>query len=245
MRYLPVLCIKILAWKITACQFKESEMKQSMSQITPADAGEPKATSHRIFAAYYERQSRSGSERSFMEPLRKEIIGQAHGLVLEVGAGTGLNFPFYNPEQVVRVEAVDPDSAMLRYARERVKTTRVPITLTQAPAEALPYADETFDSAVATLVFCSVTDPLRGLNEIHRVLKPGGTLLLMEHVRAQGAIARLLQNMITPVNKRVAGNCHWNRDTERTVVAAGFEIQERRDLGGLLLPKIMLRAGKA
>jgi ubiquinone/menaquinone biosynthesis C-methylase UbiE len=216
-----------------------------MSQIKPADAGEPKATSHRIFAAYYERQSRSGSERGFMEPLRKEIIGQAHGLALEVGAGTGLNFPFYNPEQVERVEAVDPDSAMLRYARERMRTARVPIMLTQAPAEVLPYADQTFDSAVATLVFCSVTDPLRGLSEIQRVLRPGGTLLLMEHVRAQGAIARLLQNMITPVNKRVAGNCHWNRDTERTVVAAGFQIQERRDLGGLLLPKIMLRAGKA
>ncbi len=188
-----------------ACQFRESEMKQSMSQITPADAGQPKTTSHRIFAAVYERQSRSGSERSFMEPLRKEIIRQAYGLVLEVGAGTGLNFAFYNPEQVERVEAVDPDSAMLRYAGERVKTARVPITVTQAPVEALPFADETFDCAVATLVFCSVTDPLHGLSEIQRVLKPGGTLLMIEHVRAQGAIARLLQNMITPGMDRVGG----------------------------------------
>ncbi len=216
-----------------------------MSQITPADAGQPKTTSHRIFAAMYERQSRREPKRSFMEPLRKEIIGQAHGLVLEVGAGTGLNFAFYNPEQVERVEAVDPDSAMLGYARERVKTARVPITLTQAPVEALPFADETFDSAVATLVFCSVTDPLRGLSEIQRVLKHGGTLLLIEHVRAQGAIAGRLQDMITPVTKRVAGNCHWNRDTERTVVAAGFQIQEKRDLGGGLHPRITLRAGKA
>ncbi len=207
-----------------------------MSQITPADATKPKITSHRIFATLYERMSRSGSERSFMEPLRKEIIGQARGLVLEIGAGNGLNFAFYDPDQVERVEAVEPDPAMLRYARERVKTARVPINLTQAPAEALPFADETFDSAVATLVFCSVTDPVRGLSEIRRVLKPGGTLLLVEHVRAKGAIAARLQDIVTPMTRLLAGNCHWNRDTERSVATTGFQIQDRRDLGGLLHP---------
>ena len=207
-----------------------------MSQITPADATKPKITSHRIFATLYERMSRSGSERSFMEPLRKEIIGQARGLVLEIGAGNGLNFAFYDPDQVERVEAVEPDPAMLRYARERVKTARVPITLTQAPVEALPFADETFDSAVATLVFCSVTDPVRGLSEIRRVLKPGGTLLLVEHVRAKGAIAARLQDVVTPMTRLLAGNCHWNRDTERSVATTGFQIQDRRDLGGILHP---------
>jgi len=182
-----------------------------------------------------------------MEPLRKEIIGQANGVVLEIGAGNGLNFAFYNPEQVERVEAVEPDSAMLRYARERLNTARVPITLTQAPVEALPFADETFDSAVATLVFCSVTDPIRGLSEIRRVLKPGCILLLIEHVRANGAFARQLQNIITPVTKRVAGNCHWNRDTARSVINADFEIEDRRDLSAImqpaaLQPMIVLRA---
>src|SRR5947208_249617 len=183
-----------------------------MSQITPAETNKSAATTnHSIFAAMYERLSRSGREHNFMEPLRKEMIAQAQGIVLEVGAGTGLNFTLYNPEQVERVEAVEPDSAMLRYARERLKTARIPITLTQAPVETLPFADETFDSAVATLVFCSVTDPMRGLNEVRRVLKPGGILLLIEHVRAQGAFAQQLQNIITPVTKRVAGNCHWNQ----------------------------------
>ncbi len=173
-----------------------------MGQKTPAETKEqPATTNHSKFAAMYERFSRSGPEKSFMWPLRKEIIAQARGIVLEVGAGTGLNFALYDPEHVERVEAVEPDTAMLRYARERMKTARVPITLTQAPVEALPFADETFDSAVATIVFCSVTDPLRGFSEIRRVLKPGGSLFLVEHVRAQGTFARRLQDIITPVTK--------------------------------------------
>ena len=220
-----------------------------MSQVTPPDAWKPKTTSHRFFAAFYERLSRGGSEHSFMEPLRKEIIGQTQGIVLEIGAGNGLNFAFYDPGQVQRLEAIEPDSAMLRYARERVKTARVPITLTQAPVEDLPFADETFDSAVATLVFCSVTNPAHGLSEIRRVLKPGGTLLV-EHVRAQGAIASRVQDIITPLTKLMAGNCHWNRNTERTVADAGFAIQDRRDLRGVLQPRvlqpmIMLRASRS
>ena len=203
---------------------------------------QPGTTSHRMFAAYYERLSRGRQENQFMDPLRKEVAAQAHGLVLEIGAGNGLNFAYYDPEKVERVEAIEPDSAMLRYAHERVKTARVPINLTQAPVENLPFADENFDSAVCTLVFCSVTDPLRGLHEIRRVLKPGGMLLMVEHVRAHGRIAATLQNMITPFNKFIAGNCHWNRDTERTVNEAGFEVIERRDLGGVVVPMVLLKA---
>ena len=106
----------------------------------------------------------------------------------------------------------------------------------------LPFTDETFDSAVCTLVFCSVTDPLRGLHEICRVLKPGGTLLMVEHVRAHGRVAAALQDMLTPFARFFAGNCHWNRDTERTVNEAGFEVIERRDLGGVMVPMVMLKA---
>src|SRR6059058_2243613 len=146
-----------------------------MSQTKPGNDQKRGATAHRLFAAYYERVSRSRAERNFMEPLRKEIAGQASGVVLEIGAGNGLNFAFYEPGQVEQVEAIEPDTAMLRYARERVASARVPITLTSAPVEALPFADETFDSALATLVFCSVTNPKRGLEEIKRVLKSGGT----------------------------------------------------------------------
>jgi ubiquinone/menaquinone biosynthesis C-methylase UbiE len=214
----------------------------SVSKIKPTIDNKAHTTNHLVFARVYELLSRGAAESSFMEPLRRETAGQAYGVVLEVGAGTGLNFSFYNPEKVERLEAIEPDTAMLRYARQRMATAGVPITLTQAAVEELPFDDSTFDCVVATLVFCSVTDPERGLREIRRVLKPGGTLYMVEHVRSQGSIASRVQDMITPITRLVSGNCHWNRDTARTVAAAGFQIEQKRDLSGILIPQIVLKA---
>jgi ubiquinone/menaquinone biosynthesis C-methylase UbiE len=163
---------------------------------------------------------------------------------LEIGAGNGLNFALYNPDAVERVEAIEPSSAMLRYSRTRAAAARVPVNLTQASVENLPFADESFDSAVVTLVFCSVGDPLRGLGEVRRVLKPGGALLMVEHVRAHGAIVATIQNIITPMTRLMLDNCHWNRDTERTVKQAGFKIEQRRDIVWFVLPFVVLRATK-
>src|SRR5207245_10701961 len=106
--------------------------------------------------------------------LPQELVGQARGFVVEVVTGGGQNFPFYDPARVVRVEAVEPDEAMLVAARRALSAALVPITLTRAPVESLPFPDGQFDSAVATLVFCSVQDPERGLREICRVLSRGG-----------------------------------------------------------------------
>src|SRR5947209_2747993 len=103
-----------------------------MNQPSPTQIKQPGTTNHRFFARTYERLSRSKSEQKFMNPLREEAVGQMRGVVLEVGAGTGLNFAFYEPERVERVEAVEPDTAMLEYAREQVKAARVPISLIQA-----------------------------------------------------------------------------------------------------------------
>lgn len=202
------------------------------------------AALRRFFATYYERTSRGASEKLYMEPLRKEIVGQAKGLVLEVGAGNGLDFACYKPENVERVEATEPDSTMLGYARTRAKTAPVPVNLTQAPVEQLPFADEYFDCVVCTLVFCSVNDPLRGLQEIRRVLKSGGQLLMVEHVRAQGRVIAFIQDLLTPFTRLFLGNCHWNRSTEQTVYKAGFqEVEfERRMLAGRLVPLVVLRA---
>lgn len=198
----------------------------------------------RLFASYYERMSQGTAEKTYMEPLRKKIVGQAAGLILEVGAGNGLNFACYDPEFVERVEATELDSSMLSYARARAQGAPVSVTLTQANVEQLPFADAYFDCIVCTLVFCSVNDPLRGLQEMRRVLKPGSQLLMIEHVRAQKRMLALLQDLITPLARLLLGNCHWNRSTVQTVQEAGFQDIQLEYLTpvGELMPLVIILA---
>jgi ubiquinone/menaquinone biosynthesis C-methylase UbiE len=200
---------------------------------------------HPRFAAFYTWLTQRPQVRRQEEPLRRELVGQAHGLVLEVGAGGGQNFPFYDATRVVRVEATEPDAAMLAIARQRLASAPVPITLRHTPVENLPFPDGQFDSVVVTLVFCSVGDPDRGLREIRRVMKPGGTLLMLEHVRGQGKLLARIQDALVPVTTRLTGNCHWNRDTQQAIVAAGFRIMEARHVRGGPLPAVLLRATRA
>jgi glutaredoxin-like protein len=194
------------------------------------------------FAAFYNWMMGRPLVRRMFDPLRRETAGQAHGIVLEVGAGGGQNFPFYDPARVVRVEAVELDEAMLVEARRARSAAPVPITLTRAPVEALPFPDAHFESIVVTLVLCSVQDPERGLREIWRVLKPGGTLLLLEHVRSQGKITAWIQGALVPVTTRCMGHCHWNRDTLRTVLQTGFQTTQVRQLSGGLQPMLLIHA---
>jgi ubiquinone/menaquinone biosynthesis C-methylase UbiE len=194
------------------------------------------------FAAFYNWLMGRALVRRMFDPLRREIVGQAHGIVLEVGAGGGQNFPFYDPARVVRVEAVEPDEAMLAEARRRLEAALVPITLTRDPVESLLFPDAQFDTVVVTLVLCSVQDPERGLREIWRVLKPGGTLLMLEHVRAQARMVAWLQDVLVPVTTRCMGHDHWNRDTLQTVRHTGFQATEVRQLSGGLQPMLYVQA---
>jgi ubiquinone/menaquinone biosynthesis C-methylase UbiE len=194
------------------------------------------------FAAFYNWMMGRPLVRRMFDPLRHEILGQVQGVVVEVGAGGGQNFPFYDPARVVRVEAVEPDEAMLVAARRALSAALVPITLTRAPVESLPFPDGQFDSAVATLVFCSVQDPERGLREIWRVLKSGGTLLLLEHVRAQGRITAWVQDAVVPLSTRCMGHCHWNRDALGTVLHTGFQTTQVHQLSGGLQPMLLISA---
>jgi ubiquinone/menaquinone biosynthesis C-methylase UbiE len=154
--------------------------------------------------------------------------------VLEIGVGTGLNLPWYS--SVGLLVGVDPNPDMLAVAKSRRGSFRGSAQLVLANGEALPFRDGSFETVVGTLVFCTIPDPLRALQEAARVLAPGGVFSLLEHVRSPLRLAGRVQDWITPVWSAVCDGCHPNRETIRTVEAAGFRIV-RCDtrLGGLVV----------
>ena len=148
---------------------------------------------------------------------RRWLAGGATGRTLDLGCGTGRNLPLL---AATRSIGLDPSWPSLRRARRRAAGVR----LVQGSAEALPFRDGVFDTVVSGLVLCSVSDPALGLSEVRRVLRPGGTLRALEHVRATVAWRARVQDILQPAWTWVAGGCHPNRDTERTVERAGFTI---------------------
>ncbi len=165
-------------------------------------------------------------ERRFFEARRRQLIPQAAGDVLEIGGGTGANLPFYGTA-VTSLVFTDPDPAMLRIAQTKLRPSRLAVTFLEATAEALPFPAASFDTVVATLVLCSVSNPLQALAEIHRVLRPGGRFLALEHVRPRGWLG-YLADALTPLQKRLAAGCHLNRQTHQSIRQAGFSIRREQ-----------------
>jgi ubiquinone/menaquinone biosynthesis C-methylase UbiE len=153
---------------------------------------------------------------------RQRLVARVHGRVLEVGTGTGLALPFY-PEDVDSLTALDVDPDCLMRAQRR----RPGVQIVMANVQALPFRDKSFDFVVSCLVFCSVEDPARGLAEIHRVLRRGGELRMLEHVRAPSAKQARLQDRLTPAWCWMTGGCRLNRDTFPLVQSAGFDVTRR------------------
>lgn len=154
----------------------------------------------------------------------------ARGRTLEIGVGTGLNLPHYRAARAIA--AIDPDGASL--ARARLRRNGNNVSLYQARAEELPFADESFDAIVGTLTFCSIGDPERAAREVWRVLKHGGAFRLVEHVRVENRLIARAQDALTPLWREVAGNCHLNRDTVRVIARAGFRVRAVNRLVGSL-----------
>jgi ubiquinone/menaquinone biosynthesis C-methylase UbiE len=175
---------------------------------------------HKWFAAIYDKMLAS-EEKKFLGAIRAEMLKDVTGEILEIGAGTGANFQYY--QSGAHVIAIEPDPYMLERARKRADGAPN-IELRQVAAEDLPFPDGTFDYVIDTLVLCSVSDPRKVLGEIKRVLKPGGELRLYEHVRYKNPIAALSQDIISPAWQWFGAGCHPNRDTERLVRQAGFEV---------------------
>lgn len=184
-------------------------------------------------AAVYDRMMQK-TESACLAAWRGELLRRATGEVLEVGAGTGANVPYYTDATVQRVRLAEPDPHMRGYLEARARRARgVRFEIADHEAERLPYEDAAFDTVVSTLVLCSVADLRTSLAEIHRVLKPGGRFLFIEHVAAApGSERRRWQGRIEPLWVVMAGNCHLTRMTEAAIEAAGFCIDavERESL---------------
>jgi ubiquinone/menaquinone biosynthesis C-methylase UbiE len=156
--------------------------------------------------------------------LRAKAIPAASGTVLEVGIGSGLNLPFYAAPGVARLIGVDPSADLLSMARKRIGGVGFPVTLVEQPADRIPLDDQTADTAVVTWSLCSIQNPVSALQEMRRVLKPGGRLIFIEHGLSPDVNVQSWQNRLTPLWRRLAGGCHLNRKTDDLIRSAGFSI---------------------
>src|SRR2546423_2662946 len=178
-----------------------------------------------LMAAVYDRFMR-GSEEACLAQWRAELLRDLSGAVLEVGAGTGVTLPHY-PKSIARLVLCEPDAHMRRKLKRKVDASALRnIEISDASLDSLPFKAGEFDAVVCSLVLCSVPDQPAALAAIARVLKPGGRLLFLEHVAADGRPGRLKwQRRIEPVWKHLMGNCHLTRRTEAAIAAAGFRIE--------------------
>jgi len=175
----------------------------------------------RLFAMTYDRQM-TKVEKAGLGAYREGLLAGAAGRVLEIGAGTGSNLRFYGPA-VESLTLTEPETPMLRRLERKAAEQAPGATVLRAPAEDLPFEDATFDVAVATLVLCGVDDQPRALRELRRVVRPGGRLLFIEHVRSGDAHLARSQDRMNGINRLVAG-CDCNRPTLDSIREAGFTV---------------------
>ncbi len=173
-----------------------------------------------VFAAMYDRIMRRGEERT-MRKRRGELLAKARGRTLEIGAGTGANIPYY-PDAVEEVILAEPFEPMRRRLERKLGPSGRSASTLNASAEAIPLDDESIDTVVSTLVLCTVDFPDRALAEIARVLRPGGQLLFIEHVRSHSPRAARWQDRLEAPWRHFAAGCRCNRDTVASIAATGF-----------------------
>jgi len=181
------------------------------------------ATWGRAFSSFYDRAMKA-TEEAGMREIRREALSAARGRTIEIGAGTGINIGLY-PDGLAELVLAEPDEHMLKHLRPKLPTASGRIELVQAPADRLPFPDDTFDTAVFTLVLCTVPDPAAALREAARVLRPGGRLLFVEHVRAQSPGLARWQDRLERPWRFLGDGCHCNRDTVATIEASRFEVE--------------------
>ena len=185
----------------------------------------------RLFAATYDRMS-ARTEKAGLATHRELLLAGARGRVLEIGGGTGANLQYYG-RGVQALTLTEPEEPMLKRLERRARDEAPNATVLRAPAEDLPFEDASFDTAVSTLVLCGVDDQPRALRELRRVLRPGGRLLFIEHVRSGDADEARFQDRMNGLNRFVVG-CDCNRSTLDSIRAAGFQVT---DVQHTVMPK--------
>lgn len=164
----------------------------------------------------------AGCSQNPIRRQRQKVVPRATGRVLEIGIGTGLNIPFYDPDQVTHLIGVDPDVHVTRRAAEPAAAAPFEVEILNVSAEDIPLEAGSVDCAVITYALCSIPDPARAAAEVRRVLAPGGVLLFSEHGRAPDAAVARWQDRITPAWRIFSGGCHVNRDIEGILREGGF-----------------------
>jgi len=160
-----------------------------------------------------------------LRPYRERVASRAQGRVLEIGIGSGLNLPLYGP-RVEEVLGLEPAAPLLAMARKMTGCSARPVTLIAGSAEAIPIENHSIDTVVTTWTLCSIPDAIGALQEMHRVLRPGGQLLFVEHGLAPEDNIQRWQNRLTPLWKRIGGGCHLNRPIGTLIESSGFDITQ-------------------
>jgi ubiquinone/menaquinone biosynthesis C-methylase UbiE len=155
--------------------------------------------------------------------LRMELLAQVHGEVLELGIGTGLNLPHY-PKTVSQLHAVDPADLLPKIVTERSTSQSFPVRIQHVTAESLPYAPQSFDFAVSTWTLCTISDPVKALREVRRVLKPDGVFLFLEHGRSEDESVAAWQDRLNPIQNIIGCGCNLNRRIDQLIIQAGLKI---------------------
>jgi len=163
-------------------------------------------------------------EKTILKNIRRDLVGQAIGNVLEIGSGSGVNFSYYRREKVVGVRAIEPNPLMQERALKKVRRSLVPIRMYTSNAEELPFPDNSFDSVIATLVFCTIPDPVKALKEIQRVAKSNAKIFLFEHVKLDQPLLSKIQDYLTPMWKKICDGCCLNRPTLNLVRESDFTL---------------------
>jgi len=161
--------------------------------------------------------------RKDLTKYRRMAVAEARGRVLEIGVGSGLNFPLYGNE-VKLVYGIDPSPRLLSIARRRAAASGIPVELLLGSATAIPLADDAVDTVVMTWTLCSIPDPLAALREMRRVLKPDGNLRFVEHGLSPEPNVERWQHRLTPPWRRIAGGCHLDRKMDDLIRQAGFDL---------------------